>query len=220
MAGLGPDIEEVYTELGTVITIVNRTPQVSEKILYEINAQGTKPFIREHHLDCTFPYNTSLVVGDIFYMPKTGRYHMVMNLTPDLFEDEIVEYNGVIYLCNLSVMAHVLRPVEIRDTVTYKMISGWQVIHDAPIYGLMSDRIFGSELNEEPVVGQSQLWKIDLYIPKWYNVQPLDRLVISATEYYKVETIEAYNYPGAVVALLVEDNRPMHTIIGDEVYSD
>jgi hypothetical protein len=221
LSGLGPDIEEVYAELGTEIVIVNRTPQVSERILYEINAQGTKPFIREHHLDCTFPYNTSLVVGDVVYMPKTGRYHMVMNLTSELFEDEPVEVNGVIYLCNLPLTARILRPAEIRDVQSYDMISGWSVLVDAPVYGLITDRIFGSQLDELVIVGQTQIWRIDLYLPKRYNLEPLDRVVISDTEYYKVEAIEAYNFPGAVVATLVEDNRPMHDVIfDDEVYDD
>lgn len=220
MPGLGPDIDEVYSELGTTITIIGRTPVVSEKVIYEINAQGTKPFIREHHVDCTFPYDTSLVVGDIVYMPTTSRYYMIMNLTPELFENEIVEYAGVMYLCNLPVTAHIVRPIEIRDTASYDMVSGWQVIKDSPIYGLMSDRIFGSEIEQESSVGQDQVWRIDLYIPKSYDIKPLDRLVVSSTEYYKIESVEAYNYPGSVVCLLVEDTRSETTIIGDEVYDD
>jgi hypothetical protein len=94
------------------------------------------------------------------------------------------------------------------------------VVEDSPIYGLMSDRLFGSALETSARVGQDQLWRIDLYLPKWYDIQPLDRLIVSSTEYYKVETIESYNFPGSIVALLVEDTRPATNIIGDEVYSD
>jgi hypothetical protein len=220
MAGIGSDIGEVYDELGAAITIINHIPIVHEKMLYEINAQGTKPFIREHHLDCTFPYNTSLVVGDIIFMSKTDRYYMVMNLTPELFEDEIVEYSGVIYLCNLPLTAHIVRPYERRNQITYNMISGWQVIINSPVYGLLSDRLFGSQVEAGPIVGQDLNWRIDLYIPKWYDIKPLDRLIISDTEYYKIESIQAYNYPGTVTALLVEDTREISTIIDDEVYND
>lgn len=219
--GLGPDIKEVYTELGSDISIINRTPIITnQKVIYEINAQGTKPFIREHHLDCTFPYDTSIETGDIVMMTSTGRYYMIMNKTPELFENNVVEYSGVLYYCNMPLTAHIVRPVEVRDAETYNMISGWTVVEDSPLYGLMSDRLFGSALETSARVGQDQLWRIDLYLPKWYDIQPLDRLIVSSTEYYKVETIESYNFPGSVVALLVEDTRPATNIIGDEVYSD
>jgi hypothetical protein len=218
---LGPDIKEVYDELGASVTIVNRSPVVTgEKILYEINAQGTKPFIREHHLDCSFPYDSTIATGDILLMNETGRYHMVMNKTPELFEDSVVEYSGVLYLCNLPLTAHIVRPIEIRDAQTYDMISGWEVVEDSPIYGLMSDRLFGSALEANERIGQNQLWRIDLYIPKWYDIKPLDRLIVSPTEFYKIETIESYNFPGSVVALLVEDTRPITTLVEDDEYDE
>ncbi len=218
--GLGPDIAEVYDELGSSVNIIGRNPAISEKIIYDINAQGTKPFVREHHLDCTFPYNTEAVVGDILYITSIARYYLVMNLTPELFEDSIVEYSGVIYLCNLPLTAHIVRPVEVRDP-EYDIVSGWQVVVDSPIYGLVSDRVFGSEIEGNTQEGQSQNWRIDLYLPKTYEIKPLDRLIISSTEFYKIETIEAYNYPGVNVALLVEDNRPFTSsdVYGDE-YDD
>lgn len=219
-AGLGPDIKEVYEEEGASILIVNRTPIITEKILYDINAQVTKPFIREHHLDCSFPYDSTLQTGDIVFMVEANRYYMVMNKTPDLFEDSVVEYSGVLYLCNLPITAHIVRPVEIRDSVNYDMISGWTVIANAPVYGLMSDRIFGSAIETGLIVGQDELWRIDLYIPKWYDIKPLDRLIVSPTEYYKVENIQDYNYPGCAMALLVEDTRGETLMVGDEVYDD
>jgi hypothetical protein len=83
--GLGSDISEVYDEMGADISIVNRTPVVTgQKILYEINSQATKPFIREHHLDATFPYDTLIQTTDILLMTAVSRYYMVMNKTPDL----------------------------------------------------------------------------------------------------------------------------------------
>lgn len=217
-SGLGPDIKEVYDELGAEITIVNRDTVVTEKILYEMNSQATKPFIREHHLDCTFHYQTNLSTGDIIQVTETERYYMVMNKTPELFENSVVEYTGIMYLCNIPVNAHIMRPIEIRDAESYDMISGWSVVRDAPVYGVLSDRVFGSALDAGVTVGQAQLWRIDLYLPKWYNIQPLDRLVISEEEYYKIEQIESYNYPGCVVAMLTEDTRKANTIVSDEVY--
>lgn len=220
MSGLGADISEVYTELGTVTHIISRTPHITtERILYEINSQSTKPFIREHHLDATFPYNTEIVVGDVIKVVDTNKCYMVMNRTPDLFEDEVVEWNAVIYLCNLTPDTCVLRPLETRGS-NYNIQQAWTMPVAPPMYGLLTDRIFGSEIDQDSrFTGQVPVWRVDLYFPKMYDIQPLDRLYVSQTEYYKVESIQKYNYPGVSIALLVEDTRPFVDINVDE-YDD
>ena len=220
--GLGSDIKEVYSELGTAVSIISRTPIVTgEKVIYELNSQETKPFIREHHLDSTFPYDTAVTVEDILEFTETGDHYLVMNKTPEMFENSIVEYSMVLYKCNLPLTVHILRPLEIRDAVSYNMIGGWHIVKDSPVYGLISDRVFGSEITQADTgAGQFPIYRIDLYISKFYGVKPLDRIVVSESEFYKVETVENYYYPGVCVCMLVEDTRPVSTIIGDEVYDD
>lgn len=217
--GLGADIREVYTELGALATIVSRDPVVTgERVIYEINAQATKPFIREHHLDATLPYDTQVEPGDVLLIIETDKYYMAMNKTPEVFENSVVEYNVVLYLCNLPTTAHIIRPVEVRSETDYNIVHGWTVVVDSPVYGLISDRVFGSEITQaETGAGQFPVYRIDLYLPKSYGVQPLDRFYVSATEYYKVETVENYYYPGVCVCMLVEDTRPENVdLIEDE----
>jgi hypothetical protein len=219
--GLGVDIKEVYSELGGIVSILNRIPIVEgQRVLYEINAQATKPFIREHHLDATLPYDTLITTNDAVRIETTGKIYMVMNKTPDMFENNIVEWNAVLYLCNMPITAHLLRPIEVRDPSSYDMISGWHIVADAPVYGLLTDRIYGSGIDQTSGEGQFPIWRMDLYLPKYYGVKPLDRLVISSTEFYKIEDVEHNNYPGVDVALIVEDTRPKATVVGDEVYDD
>jgi hypothetical protein len=220
MAGLGIDIKEVYTELASEFTIINRSPVVTgERILFEVNAQATKPFIREHQLDCTIPYDSQIEAGDVVLMNKTGRYYMVMNKTPETFEDETVEWDVVLYFCNLPVTTHIVRPVEQRNMQTYNMVSGWQVVADDPVYGLMTDRVTGSEIEQQNVAaGQFPIWAISLLLPKYYDVKPLDRIILSETEYYKIETIESYYYPGVYQIKIVEDTRKASVIVDGEVY--
>lgn len=209
--GLGSDIKEVYSELGTAVSIISRSPVIrGERIIYELNSQATKPFIREHHLDSTAPYDTLITTDDIIRFDETGDCYLVMNKTPDMFEDSIVEYSMVLYKCNLPASAFIVRPVESRDPDTYEITSGWKVVVSPPVYGLISDRVFGSEIDQEVTgAGQFPVWRIDLFLPKRYDVKPLDRIVLSETEYYKIETIEKYNYPGVSVMLLTEDTRTL-----------
>jgi len=217
--GLGEDIKEVYTELGSLATIVNRTPEIeNERVIYEINAQATKPFIREHHLDATFPYDTQIETGDVLFIEEMAKYYMAMNKTAEMFENSKVEWNVVLYLCNLPTTACFLRPIEIRNPISYDMVSGWQVFAPPPVYGLLTDRIYGTNLEQGEIVGQVPLWRIDCYLPKWYGLKPLDRVFVSSTEYYKVESVENYNYPGVVVALMTEDTRPYVNVVDGEIY--
>ena len=222
MAGLGVDIEEVYTELGAEVTIVSRDPVVTgEHVLFDINAQATKPFIREHQLDAFLPYNTLIETSDVIKMTAIDRHYMVMNKTPEMFENAVVEWSVVLYLCNLPANACIVRPVEVRNPETYNITSGWQMVASSPIYGLLSERVFGSEVKQQNEVGgQFPIWAIDFIVPKYYGIQSLDRLIISPTEYYKIEVIESYNYPGMALMLLTEDTRDVCTIVDGEIYDD
>jgi len=217
--GLGEDIKEVYTELGSLATIVNRTPEIeNERVIYEINAQATKPFIRGHHLDATFPYDTQVETGDVIFIEEAAKYYMAMNKTAEMFENSKIEWNVVLYLCNLPVTACFLRPIEVRNPISYDIVSGWQVFAPPPVYGLLTDRIYGTNVEQGEIVGQVPLWRIDCYLPKWYGLKPLDRVFVSSTEYYKVESVENYNYPGVAVALMVEDTRPYVNVVDGEIY--
>lgn len=219
--GLELDIKEVYTELGSIASIANRTPVITgERVIYEINAQATKPFIREHHLDATFPYDTLMEAGDVLFVENMQKYYMAMNKTADMFADGIVEWSVVLYLCNLPTTACFLRPIEIRDPVSYDIVAGWQVFAPPPVYGLLTDRIYGTNLEQGEIVGQTPLWRVDCYLPKWYGLKPLDRVFVSSNEYYKVESVEYYNYPGVAVALMVEDTRPYINVVDGEIYDD
>ncbi len=57
--GVGADIKEVLADVGTSILIVRAARNISgEFIKYQLNAQVTKPFIREFFLDAMISYDT------------------------------------------------------------------------------------------------------------------------------------------------------------------
>lgn len=207
MAGIGADISEVISEVGLSFTILRDSGNITgESCTYEMNTQATKPFIREHQLEANFIYTTQAVVGDVIQFTD-GRNYLIMNLIPEIFEEEVVNYSATLYLCNLTTTACLLRPAEVRDTETYNLVAGWETVEAAPMYGILDDRAFGSMVDEFEEVGQIQLWKINLIVPKTYGIKPFDRLELSATQYYKVDTVESYWFPGCHRALLVEDTR-------------
>jgi len=206
MAGIGPDISEVINELGVVIEILRTPTNISEKIIYDMNSQATKPFIREFHRNGSFSSATKIETGDILRVLKTEEYLMVMNKTPDMFEDEIVEYASVLYKTNIPSTAKISRPSSVARDVDYNLIEIWtDVVTRA--YGVIADKLQGTNIDQEEPIGQIQIWAIEAFVPSSYDARPLDRLYISATEYYKIEKVERYRYPGIHALDLVEDMR-------------
>jgi len=65
----------------------------------------------------------------------------------------------------------------------------------------------GSDIAQEDPTGQLTQWAIEAFVPASYGTKPLDRLIISPTEYYKVEVVELYRYPNIHALGLVEDTR-------------
>ena len=206
---IGPDIKEVIAELGDSFYVLQSGSFVTGgKCFTEMNTQSSKPFVREHHLDAVFSYDSTLQSGDVIYITVYGAVFLVMNMTPENFEDQKVENYSIIYKCNLNGNSKVLRPVETK--LGYRSVVSWQTVAEN-FYGLITNRIYGSEIDQESIVGQAEVWRLALYLPKTIDIQPLDRFVVSGiTEYYKVETIESYYFPGVKVILLTEDTRPIH----------
>ena len=100
---IGPDIKEVLTEVGTAYTIIRSAGNVAGEYLdYELNAQVTKPFIQEFFLDASLSYNTALIAGDILEFNVAGTRYLLMNKTPETFENEVISYAAVLYKSNVN----------------------------------------------------------------------------------------------------------------------
>lgn len=203
--GLGADIKEVFQEIGVAYNIIRDGGNISgEYLLYKENRQVTKPFIREHFLETTHAYDTECVPGDVIGFTTTGDAYMVMNLTPSLFENQSYQELGVIYKCNVS--GELQRPSEQRSAQTYLVETVWQTIK-SPCYGLLTGKLFGSELDQESELGQLGIIANTLYVPSNVGAQPLDRYQPVSGEYYKVEVVEKRKFPGVDILHLAEDTR-------------
>jgi len=202
--GIGVDVKDAYSESG--IRVHNRrTGNSGESIDFEANAQVTKPFIREFFLEGSLPYDTDQIVGDIMDFIVVNTDYMFMNKTPIVFENEVYEFSGVYYKCNVS--GEILRPSgEVRDTDTYELKEKFNLI-ESNVYALQTEPLFGTELNTDEMLGVLQIEKDELYIPSSYNIQVLDRYQPVSGEYYKVNKVLKRRYNGIDVCTLEEDNR-------------
>ncbi len=204
MSGIGIDIKEAYVEVGTAFTIIRDAEDLSGEYLdFDINRQATKPFIRGFFLECSLPFDTSGETGDILSFDTTQDKYLVINKTPDVFENEIIEYSGVLYRCNVS--GELFRPTEARSE-QYRTGTTWATIK-TNAHGLQTETLFGTDLDTDEELGLLGLESDELYLPKSYGAQVLDRYQPSSGEYYRVESIKTRKFPGVVVIKLGEDQR-------------
>jgi hypothetical protein len=208
MPGIGPDIKEVLEELGTE-ALVRRTPTpFKEKLTYDVNGQASNPFMREFSLAASLSYDTKIVSGDVIQV--NGGDYLVIHKTADMFEGNVVEYEAIIYKCNLKSGSLLLSLNEVKHPTTFAVTIDWAVKNNA-VYGLMYKDSRGALLNEETTLGKEPTFSLMCIVPEHYNVVRNDRLHISATEYYRVQDIENYAYPGVSVLTLVEDDRGVYS---------
>ena len=202
--GIGYDIADVLDELGMSVEIQERVPSIIEKVDYDSNSQMTKPFNAEHFLMMMFTNTTQIVAGDLLYAIAQNVHYRVMNSFPEIFEDTVIYKQGIVYKCNEVVT--VQRAEETRDPKTLRMTVEWKTIH-TDIRCLVTDKLYGSELNTEMSFIQLDLRSRILYFPKKYEVLQKDRIVVMNGVCYEVSNVETNTYPGMNVVYLEEDTR-------------
>ena len=90
---LGDDIKAAYTDVGAAYSASRLGPTTSGEVEtgyldFELNRQVTKPFIREYFIEASLPYDSETVVGDVIEFTADGRLFLLMNKTPEMFENQ------------------------------------------------------------------------------------------------------------------------------------
>lgn len=204
--GISEDLKAVILEMGTSFVIERETGDiVGEKFDSETNSQVTKPFIKEHFLEVTFFYDTQVVTGDIIRVTLEDSRYLVMNKTPESFEDTIINYQGIVYKCN--VLGSILRPVPTLDPHTYRTSETWETVKENQ-YALLTEKLYGTRLEDEQPIGQFNVNALVLYVPKSVGMQVFDRWYMSEEKFYKAAYKEEHIFPGVDLVYLEEDTRP------------
>ena len=210
---IGPDIKEAIEEVGAAFTIIRTSGNIDGGYLQaKSNAQVTKPFIREFFLEALICYDSDVVSGDVIEFDTTSDRYLIMNLTSKLFENEVISFDTVLYKTNVS--ADIYRPDDSgsRDS-QYHLETAWDLVQE-DVDVLITSPLYGISLETDQHLGLIGLKELEMYIPTSIGLQVLDRIVISPTEYYRVEAIKSRRYLAVDVCDIGEDERP---IIGSSV---
>lgn len=199
----GASIKRAIKYIGAEFTVV-RTSISGEYAAISLNAQATKPFIREFFLEAELAYDTGSIAGDIIRFNLTDERGIIMNRTPEVFEGEVAKYNAVIYKCNVS--GELTRPLEgARDNQLAIPTSFPSVQSD--VYALMTEALYGHDLETDEELGALGLSEHELYIPASVGAQILDRFEPASGEYYMLATKKKRKYENVDVFSLEVDTR-------------
>ena len=203
---IGPDIKEVYEEVGTAFTILRTGGDVAGGHLhFNLNRQVTKPFIREFFVEAFFAYDTGTQPGEVLKFDTTADVYLVMNKTPQLFEDEIIQYHGVLYKCNVS--GELQRPSgEAEWDTDYRKQTVFETL-ESECYALQTEALYGHDLDTDEELGMLGVENHELYLSASWEIRQLDRYVPVSGENFRVDVIKKRRYPAVDVAELSKDTR-------------
>lgn len=144
---VGADIEAVLNELGTTV-IIDRLYQeflsgdeydeYTEKIELSAPERTVQMFYREFLMDGSLHYRTQIDAGDILTVMQSGIIYLTLVKTPEIFEDEVIEYRASLYRCNTRGI--ILRQVDtdVRDS-QYKLLTIWMPVYRKEVPALFYD---------------------------------------------------------------------------------
>ena len=207
MGSIGADIKSTLVEVGAEYTIIRDAGNISgEYCDYDLTSQATKPLTIEAFRRAMVSYDSDTVTGDVIEFGATSERYMVMNKLPEIFENDVIQYESIFYLCNVS-SGELLRPSgEVWPTDTYHKETQWEEIK-TNCDAMQVAALYGNSLEEEEEMALLGMRKDELYIPHSVGIQALDRFQTASGEYYQVSTVESRRFPGVDVAVLTEDHR-------------
>lgn len=206
MADVGEDLKETFADVGTAFTILRDSGNLTgEFLVYEINRQVTKPFVREFFLEAELSYDTEVVAGDIITFDGDGRLFLVANVSPEQFENEVIEYQSVLYKCNVT-NGKLWRSSGEAWGSNYRKNYNWNLIASGE-RALMTSSLYGHDLEMDLELGRLGLENHELYVSGNLDIKVMDRWEPFSGEFFLIKTIKPRRYENLKVIEVAIDTR-------------
>jgi hypothetical protein len=206
---IGDDIKDALSEVGAAYTIVRDAGNISgEAGLLEYSAMLTKPITIEAFRRCKAPYDTQMITGDVVEFGVIDQKFIVTNLMAKIFENTIVNYDSVLYKCNIA-SGELHRPSGERwdDPLSqYHKETQWEIIK-ANCDAMQVAALYGNDLETNKEIALIGLQKNEVLLPHSVGARVLDRWQPYSGEYYQISTIDPRRYPNVDVLIIQEDRR-------------
>jgi len=206
---VGDDIKDALTEVGSAYTIIRDAGNISGELgTLESSSMVTKPLTIEAFRRSMVAYDTQLATGDVVEFNVTSDRFLVTNMLPELFENSAIQFDAILYKCNIA-SGELSRPSgETWDDPMdqYHRETQWEVIKNN-CDAMQVAALYGNDLGTDNEVALLGLQKDEVLLPHSVGAQVLDRWQPYSGEYYMISTIEERRYPNIDVLIVEEDRR-------------
>lgn len=204
---IGDDLKECFLDVGTAFTIIRDSGNVEgEYLVYEINRQVTKPFIREFFIEAEMQYDTSVAVGDVIQFDDLRKF-LVVNLSPEQLENAVIKNDAVLYKCNVTEGKICRSSGESRHAISYRQNYNFVQVESGEIHALMTSALYGHSLESDEELGEVGMENHEVYLSLDHDVKIKDRWEPFSGEFYNVDTIKSRRYSNIQVLGISEDTR-------------
>ncbi len=224
---IGQDIAEVLDELGMTVEV--RRPDTDEyewfqeRIELTTSETSSNPFDREFLANASFRHNTQIECGDIVRTTVSSIPYVVLTKTPQGFEDQVIEFNSLLYRCNVSGI--VLKQIDAGSWASdYTNQAKWVPVYAGavPIVLASSQQVDAGAVRgvlKQPF-GEFENAPNDVFISGWYHVPGLSRFRYFSVKYFPwIEWEESVSYNKKDL-VLSSDYRLFKSIIKDNIGND
>ncbi len=205
MAGIGDDIAEVFTDVGTEASCTkHETGEIfTEYVDFETQAEANSPFQIQFMANATLMHSTKINAGDILSLDDGNKY-LVVAKNQSRFENHVVVWEALLYWCNCVV--NIQRRTHKRNE-DYVMEVKWPFVISAEpalVTGTVVDKNvvtekFGDFLTKVGMI---------LHISGNLNVQMGDRCIVQGSSIvYEVQGIEDMRLNNTLMCALDIDTR-------------
>lgn len=198
---IGPDIAEVFDELGTEMTIHKQDGStITEYMDIEFSMQASSPFLTQFLVNCTLVYNTQAEPGDIFSDAEGTRYILAAdNLSK--FENAVVVHECILYRCN--VIGTLKERTNIRQGISYT--PGWNPI-ETDIYALLTGLPNDKTLSDKKY-GEFPSIEMNLHLSGFVPIKEKHRFELSNGDKLEVTGVEPRRLNNVTICVVRPDGR-------------
>lgn len=200
-------IKKALRQVGVAYSFDRSGVTISGEFLsYDTSILSSRIFVKEHAIDAMMAHDTLVAPGDILHF-STGTYYLLAHKNPEVLIDSVIYYDASLLKCNFD-QGKILRPSgENAWNNNYRKITSFQTIK-SDLKGICTEANLTAptDLNEEEY-GNIITGKLHLYYSSGEDIRVFDRIEPKSGEFYRIESIRDWTYPGIVIAELGNDTR-------------
>lgn len=199
-------IKKALQKVGLSYTIERSGGNISgEYLIYDTSILSSRIFVKEHAIDSMMAYDTQALPGDVLLF-STNQHYLVAHKNPEVLLNTVIFYDAALLKCNIN-NGKILRMSGETWGTNYRKVPVFAEVKTS-LRGICTEATISdpTDLMEEKY-GNIFTDKLHLYLASGEDLRALDRFEPRSGEYFKVEAVREWVYPGIQIAELSEDKR-------------